>query len=89
VNPDITEIESGLQVKVFPNPSDAYFNLTPISNSKEIMNVTMYNMLGLKINESKAVPGQMMRLGQKIVPGSYLIEVRQGNERVTVKVIKQ
>ena len=88
-NPAITEIVSGLQVKVFPNPTDNYFNLAAITNSKEELHVSMYNVVGLKVQEFKAIPGQMMRLGDHVVSGTYLIEVRQGNERVTVKVAKQ
>jgi hypothetical protein len=89
VNPDITEIESGLQIKAFPNPSGTYFNLTTITDSKEELHVSMYNVVGLKVQEFKAMPGQIMKLGGHVVAGTYLIEVRQGNERVTVKVVKQ
>ena len=78
-----------LQVKVFPNPTNSYFNLSAISASKEELHVNMYNVVGLKVQEFKTMPGQMMRLGDHIVSGTYLIEVIQGSERVTLKVLKQ
>ena len=87
--PDMNETGSRLQVRLFPNPSEDIFNLAAITSSKEEMHITMYNMVGLKVEQIKVMPGQMMRLGGNIVSGTYLIEVRQGNEKVTLKVVKQ
>ena len=87
--PSAEATDSPLQVRVFPNPSDTWFNLTALSNSKEVMTVTLYNMVGMKVQQNKTMPGQSLRLGDQLVSGTYFIEVKQGNERVTVKVIKQ
>ena len=86
-NPTMEALD--LQVNVFPNPSETSFNLTTVTSSKEMMDITMYNLIGLKVQQMKAMPGQTLRLGDHVVSGTYLIEVRQGNERVTLKVVKQ
>ena len=63
-------------------------DLKAVSTSTEVLNISMYNMVGLKVQQIRAMPGQMMRLGDHIVSGTYLIEVRQGDERAMVKVVK-
>jgi hypothetical protein len=37
----------------------------------------------------RSVPDQTYRLGDNIVSGMYIVEVRQAGEVVTAKVIKQ
>ena len=87
--PSVEATESRLQVSTYPNPSETYFNLTATSKSSEAMTVTMFNMAGLRVQQTKALPGQVIRIGDHVVSGTYMVEVKQGSERVIVKVVKQ
>lgn len=77
------------QLNVTPNPSTTYFNLFIKSNDKLPVTLRVLNILGEVLEKDKKVtPNTVLRLGQSWKDGIYLVEVIQGNQRQTVKVIK-
>jgi hypothetical protein len=46
-------------------------------------------MLGRLVEYQQALPGQQIKTGEKLSAGMYLIEVRQGEEVVVAKAVKQ
>ena len=86
--PTAEATESRLQVSTYPNPSDTWFNLTATSKSNEVLTITLYTTGGLQLQQLKALPRQAIRLGDNVVSGTYMVEVKQGNEKVIVKVVK-
>ena len=83
------EILSGWKVKLSPNPTTAAFVLQVQSNNKAAIDVSVYNNEGKKIQQLKSTNLNNIMLGEKYVRGSYLIEVRQGDNRTTVEGVKQ
>ena len=78
-----------LVCKVFPNPSSQYFNLEIESASNEKIEVNLYDISGRFISKLNAVKNQTYKFGYNLRPGMYLLEVKQGRHRKTVKVVKQ
>lgn len=78
-----------LFIKAFPNPSDNYFNLMVEGSRKEDVVVSVYNVNGVRIHQVKGTANRYYKFGEGWIPGTYLVEVRQGNELKTVKLVKQ
>jgi hypothetical protein len=78
-----------MEVTVFPNPSESYFNLRVSSRNKETIEVRVYDMLGKVVQTMRGAPDQTYHLGDHLVSGMYIVEVRQAGEVIKAKVIKQ
>ena len=75
-------------VSISPNPAKESFILTISSEEKQQVNVVIFSQDGKRIEQLKTMPGQL-KFGESYAQGAYLIEVRQGKKRITVKGLKQ
>ena len=89
VTPQIEIAATELKVSVFPNPAESFFSLKVQSKSLEQVTVRIIDIAGRQVQQLTGIPEQTMRFGENIVNGTYLVEVRQGSEKVMLKVIKQ
>ena len=81
--------QAGLQVIAWPNPTEYYFNVTVKSPNKETVEIRMYDMLGKVVEQNRGAPEKTYRFGDHSMSGMYIIEVRQGGQIATIKVVKQ
>jgi hypothetical protein len=83
--------DSELSVKVSSNPSTTYFGIDIQSavNSATI-SVRLVDVTG-KIWEAKnnVRPGQFIKLGERVKPGIYLLQVKQGLQSKQLTLVKQ
>jgi hypothetical protein len=78
-----------LEVNVFPNPSTHVFNVQAKSTDmKTRVVLKVMDNLGRVMESHNMMPGETQPVGTRLKAGSYFIEVMQGNERVTKRVIK-
>ncbi len=79
------------QVMVSPNPGDGTFNLELLWTTEELVNITVTNVAGVKINEfnamtvkdgSKSIPVQL-----NVASGIYILTVTGGENRYTTKIV--
>jgi hypothetical protein len=82
VSPEIME------VKVFPNPTTTDFKLQVLTAGMEEINVRVLDMQGRYIKSVKVTPYQTINLGAELKAGAYMLEVRQGKEVKTTRVMK-
>lgn len=85
----ILTIPPALEVKVLPNPTSYYFNLALKSGSKEKVTITVIDVTGRVIEQQTAAANSTLQLGNKYHPGIYIAEVRQGNDKVILRLIKE
>ena len=78
-----------LTVKAYPNPTEHQFMLKVESSSNEKIEVVVYDVLGRIVKHFEKGDSRYYRFGEGLKVGSYFAEVRQGNEKKTVKLIKQ
>jgi hypothetical protein len=78
----------GMQVNVFPNPSQADFSIQVFTAGKEQVRVSVMDIAGRKISTCQLAPYQTMSIGSGLKAGTYFIETRQGNQVKTIRVIK-
>ena len=89
VQPIVTAPAETFQVKVYPNPSSTDFSLQVMSSSREAISVKLTDAKGevLKTN-SVVLKGSTIKVGGELRGGIYFVEVTQGKNRQTVKLIK-
>jgi hypothetical protein len=77
-----------LDAKVFPNPSLGIFNLNVKSSSDEIIHVRVMNLSGKVLQVTQMTPSSTISVARDVIPGMYLIEIRQGDQLKTLKAVK-
>ncbi len=77
-------------VQVYPNPFNEELKFTLNENvTEQLYNAELKNTLGITVFEQKeVVPGVEYSIKENIVPGTYFLELHNGNEKRVIKVIK-
>lgn len=84
---EVTVVDFG--VRIFPNPTGSSFNVAIESADQlEKIQLKVFGINGQIIETVQANPGQIVKIGNSYRAGAYLIEVIQGKQRKTFKVIK-
>lgn len=74
---------------VMPNPARDHFNLSVTSNSKAPITVRIVDVYGrILFVQTGIAPNSVIRLGEKLFSGTYLVNVIQEKREQTLKVIK-
>ena len=78
-----------LTVKAFPNPTPAQFIIMTLSTSSKPISIAVTNNAGKLVESRNGLPASgLFFLGSNYIPGIYYLEVKQGNSRETIKLIK-
>ncbi|HEY1112644.1 MAG TPA: T9SS type A sorting domain-containing protein, partial [Chitinophagaceae bacterium] len=81
---------ASLQVTAYPNPSAAYFSVLLQGSSGQPVSLRVLDNLGRVVEARSGVaPNTTFTLGSSYRPGIYYLEVQQGAERKTIKLVKQ
>ncbi|HEV8507921.1 MAG TPA: Ig-like domain repeat protein, partial [Chitinophagaceae bacterium] len=85
------EYAAVFDVVASPNPTNHLFNITVQSNNAvDKILVRTVDVLGRVVeNRNSVIPGQTFKLGENYRPGIYWVEIIQGKERRTLRLIKQ
>jgi hypothetical protein len=78
----------GMSVNVFPNPSVSDFKLQVITAGKEVVNVRILDLQGRGLKTLTVMPYETVSIGNELKAGTYMLEVRQGREVKTTRLIK-
>ncbi len=81
-------VASKMEVSIFPNPTGNVFNLKVKAQKQEIISIHVLDVNGKTAFVSKGTPGQTFSFGEQLISGTYLVEVRQGEEVKTIKAVK-
>jgi hypothetical protein len=79
---------TAIDIAAVPNPTSNFFIVSVRTLHKEMVDVRVYDMTGKVVERASGHPMELYRLGEKLVNGIYLVEVIQGKERATIKVVK-
>ena len=78
-----------LNVKIWPNPGDQYFNLDVESTSDESIDLYIHDASGQIVSVLNVTEKSSYRFGDDLKPGIYLATVRQGDYVKTIKIVKE
>ncbi len=82
-------VADNMEVTVFQNPSTHAFKLVARSADKATkMQVRVLDNLGREHKRYVMMPGETLTLGAELKAGAYFLEVTQGTERITKRVLK-
>ena len=78
-------------VEATPNPSpDRFTIVVRSSNETDVVSIKVFDATGRLIETRRSVNlNETFQMGERYRPGTYLMEVVQGREKKTVKLIKQ
>ena len=79
---------SKMEVSIFPNPAGNVFNLKVKALKQESISIRVIDVNGKTAFVTKGKPGQIFTFGEQLISGTYLVEVRQGEEVKTLKAVK-
>ncbi|MGC4039212.1 MAG: T9SS type A sorting domain-containing protein, partial [Chitinophagaceae bacterium] len=82
-------IASKLEATAYPNPSQSYFNLQVKSSDNADVEIKVFDITGKQVAQMKGASYETYKFGNTLVAGAYIVEVRQGDQKVTTKIIKQ
>ena len=71
-------------VFLLPNPTMSSFSLNIISAIVQPIDISVYDVSGKKMEQMKLLRSATLTFGEHYSKGSYMIEVRQGEKRVTL-----
>ena len=75
-------------IQVYPNPTQAEFQLQLNSRSSEKIEVRVLDLAGRQYFIAQNKPGSSIRFGKDLKAGLYIVEITEGNQKRTVKVVK-
>jgi hypothetical protein len=81
-------IAKPMSVNVHPNPTTSSFNLQVTTGDSKEIDVRIMDVQGRPIKSLKAAANQHVNIGNELKAGVYMVEVKQGNELKTVRVVK-
>jgi len=82
-------INSLLSVQAYPNPSSSQFTLDVAGNNKEKVSIIVTDLLGRMHQQIQGSANQTFKLGSKLKPGVYIVQVSQGDKVQTVRIVKE
>jgi len=89
-NPKIAKAsQQQLTINVRPVPTQTNFTLTVKTGTEEPVLINIYDVTGRKIQQLRGGVLDSYQFGDNYAQGAYLVEVLQGSQRVTQKVLKQ
>jgi hypothetical protein len=76
-------------VKAYPNPSEHQFTIYVESSSMDKVEIVVRDIMGRIVKRIEKTVGLPFIFGEEFKNGVYLVEVRQGDNRKLLKLIKQ
>jgi hypothetical protein len=77
------------ECKILPNPSNHYFTIEVTSTNEEKVEAVLLDLNGRRISKLNTVKNSTLRFGEDLRPGVYMVQITQGDQQQTMKVIKQ
>jgi len=78
-----------LTAQIMPNPTENVFNLVITGNARETVDISVFDITGREIQHIRRGANDLVRFGESLMKGTYIIEVRQGKNKVVLRGVKQ
>lgn len=81
--------EEAFRVNVFPNPASGEFNIQVSGGNNEAITVRILDATGVEKSLNTGISKiNALKVGRTLTAGTYLAEVKQGDRKTVVKLIK-
>ena len=78
-----------LRIQAYPNPSNAAFTLALETVNNENVDIRVTDIMGRVVYYTAGTGKNVYRFGDQFKAGIYLVQVQQGKEKQTIKLIKE
>jgi hypothetical protein len=85
----VKPIDALLQVKVFPNPSRDAFQVKLETLDPQPIRLRIYDSKGIVVYHRQTGPGTIQQLGSNWTSGIYFMQVQQGKQFKTLRLVKE
>lgn len=85
----VTIVPVEFNIKAWPNPSSNEFTIDITGSSFDKVYIRVTNSYGQVVEQMTSSTNQVVSFGDKLSRGVYYVEVRQGETRKLVKLVKQ
>lgn len=82
-----SETTDECNLKIFPNPTTGRFSLTFTGNVAELVNISIYNIIGEKIKEIYLPPSTITDVDLNQPPGLYIVIANSETIHLTSKIL--
>jgi hypothetical protein len=82
-------LNSTLKIRAYPSPSSSEFTLDIAGNNKDKVSIIVTDLLGRRYQQLEGMANQQFKLGRKLNPGVYIVQVSQGDKVETIKIVKE
>ncbi|MBP8066010.1 MAG: T9SS type A sorting domain-containing protein, partial [Flavobacterium sp.] len=76
-------------IKAYPNPSNSVFNLEIENGSEEEVAIEVFDISGRRIKQLNPIDIHAITFGEELPRGVYLVNVQQGSNSKTIRVVKE
>ena len=80
--------KNALKLQALPNPTRTTFTLNLQSGSKENVQIIVTDMVGKKVYQTTGSSNRQYTFGQEFKSGIYIVQVIQGKQIQTLKLVK-
>lgn len=77
-----------LKIGIYPNPSASQFTLNIPQKPGSRADVMVYDISGRQVLSFRNIQNDKVMFGNELKPGTYVVQVIQGNNKQTIKVVK-
>ncbi|MEP7164083.1 MAG: T9SS type A sorting domain-containing protein [Ferruginibacter sp.] len=89
INAVKVSVNNVITAEAYPNPSNTEFTLVLKSNSKEKVAIIVTDIMGRKVYQAEGTAGKSYRFGNSFNAGIYMVQVMQGTNTQSIKLIKE
>ena len=84
-----TAINSEMKITAYPNPSASAFTLVLTGNTNDKAVIIVTDVTGRKVYNTEVDGRSRITFGDNFKPGIYIVQVIQGNQKQSIKIIKE
>ena len=84
-----TSVSNRFTVQAYPNPTANEFTLILTGYNPEKVSIVVTDIMGRKVYQAATSNKQQIRFGNNLQPGIYIVQVTQGEQKQSIKVIKE
>ncbi len=82
-------VSNGFTVQAYPNPTATEFTLKLEGNSNAKVSITVTDLMGRNVLKIESAAGKLIRFGNELNAGVYLVQVVQAGEKRSIKLVKE
>lgn len=82
-------INSAIKILAYPNPSTTEFSLSLSGFNEGNVSIKVTDYLGRQVFQAEGSSNRVYRFGKNFIAGIFIVQVIQGDKKLSTRVIKE